>query len=282
MTVVENFLAWLTAGVTNPFQGDAQGQEHGVDLGVDYHTPIGSPWSGTVTNITTGGWGQEVDFRLDNPIGGQPQASIVHFDTVQVQVGQHVNPGDLLGQSGGQLGYGVHPAVEPFSSGPHVEVDLWSGTPWQSSSIDPTPYVKSWGQQVLAGQPLSDNTTGSVATPLDSGGLYIPGVSDFFGNLKGLVQWIANPRRMLKMLLGVSLMGAAIYMTVKQEAPSLLGKLPPLTTRKDTFAYPDLSQAVPGGPAQKPQRGVAPTPAPAPKPKPGVLKVVAKEGAEFL
>jgi hypothetical protein len=242
------------------FAGDGQGQEHGIDIGLDYHTPIGSPWSGTVTNVTTGGWGQEVDFKLDQPIGGQPYASIVHFDTVNVGVGQHVAPGDLLGQSGGQLGYGTHPAVKPFSDGPHVEVDLWAGTPWASQSIDPKPYVDSWSAQVQSGQPLSYNTTGTTPGNYPTvGGNPLDAIGNFFGLIGGLGPWIGDPVRVIKLVSGMALLGLTVYLTFVKSESKLLGGI--------LGDIGDMIQAPKGKDIQPLVPKPAPAPAP-PKPEP--------------
>jgi hypothetical protein len=126
-------------------QAHGVGGEQGVDYGTPFHTPLADVLPGTVSAVDcTPGWRCEVDVQTQ--FGGQPAVeSYLHVDQPAVQVGQQVSTGDLIGLSGGQLSGGSNPDVQPYSTGPHVEYDIFRGTqPWQNA-IDPTAFLASIG-----------------------------------------------------------------------------------------------------------------------------------------
>jgi uncharacterized protein YraI len=69
-----------------------------------------------------------------------------HLSDITVGQGQTVNAGDLIGYSGGQIGYGDHPAT-CCSGGPHLEwgINAPYGGMWHplGANIDPVPYLRS-------------------------------------------------------------------------------------------------------------------------------------------
>lgn len=164
-------MSW-TDVITQAFNPPA---EYGTDFGVPFHTPIPTVLGGTVDRINCGvGWRCEVD--IASRYGGDPVTeSYLHIDEPAVRVGQQVRPGDLVGLSGGQLSGGSNPDWAPFSTGPHVEFDIFRGGPFQNP-IDPvniarggpsstTPDVLNpfhLGQQLASGQV-------SLPNPLDVG-----------------------------------------------------------------------------------------------------------------
>lgn len=125
----------------------AVSQEFGVNghPGVDIATPVGTklvaPIAGRVThaaNDDPNGYGQWVEITGTN-------GTVVrfgHLSGMNVQVGQTVTPGQLIGLSGGQKG---SPGAGN-ASGPHLhfEVHAAAGGP----AVDPTSYLAG-GWQII-------------------------------------------------------------------------------------------------------------------------------------
>lgn len=151
--------SWWQLPVTQAF---GQSGEQGVDIGTPFHTAVTAPFGGTVTGAGYHDWGGQVDIATAIP--GQPgvhDESVLHLDQITVSPGEAIPAGALLGYSGGQNVGGSHPALPAYSSGPHTELDFFSGSPFGSTPFNPT--------NVLAG----------VNSPAGSGGL--PGVGDIAG-----------------------------------------------------------------------------------------------------
>lgn len=103
----------VTLDYGQPWGGET---EAGIDYATPVNTPLSSPFSGTI-HLEDGGttnWGKRVMVKLDN---GWTFA-IGHMTAFSVQEGQKVNPGELLGYSGGAVG----DPSSGMSSGPHIEV----------------------------------------------------------------------------------------------------------------------------------------------------------------
>lgn len=96
-----------------PFGG---GQEQGVDYGMPQGTLLYTPFAGTIQIEDDGksNWGKRVFVRLDS---GQTFA-IGHLHSFSVSDGQRVNPGDLLGESGGD----PSDPSSGESTGAHIEI----------------------------------------------------------------------------------------------------------------------------------------------------------------
>lgn len=125
----QQFVASSTANVPSPFdakyasqitldygQGWGGETEEGVDYGMPVGTMLYSPFAGTIQVEDDGkqNWGKRVFVKLDNGY----TFAIGHMTQFDVTNGQRVNPGDLLGLSGGD----PSDPSSGYSSGPHVEV----------------------------------------------------------------------------------------------------------------------------------------------------------------
>jgi murein DD-endopeptidase MepM/ murein hydrolase activator NlpD len=123
------FLAAQTTNVPMPFDRRYAGNvtldfgthwngevEDGIDYGLPVGTPLRSPFAGTIMTEDDGkrNWGKRVFVKLDNGY----TFAIGHMTQFNVTNGQRVNPGDLLGLSGGAVG----DPSSGNSTGPHVEV----------------------------------------------------------------------------------------------------------------------------------------------------------------
>jgi hypothetical protein len=72
--------------------------------------------------------------------------TLIHLDKITVAPGQYIPAGGQVGFSGGQLSGGLHPTTSQYSSGPHTEIDFFSGAPWSSASTDPAPILANIGK----------------------------------------------------------------------------------------------------------------------------------------
>ena len=108
--------------VPKPFDGNfpiTEDHDEG-DLGIDYGTPVGTamytPFAGTIRLEDSGksNWGKRAMVVLDN---GYTYA-VGHLHSFSISDGQRVNPGDILGESGGA----TDDPSSGISTGPHVEL----------------------------------------------------------------------------------------------------------------------------------------------------------------
>lgn len=178
-------------------QAHGVGGEQGVDFGTPFHTPLGNPLPGTVTNVDCStGWACEIDVSTE--YGGQSATEgFLHVDQPAVHVGQYVGAGELIGLSGGQLQGGSHPDVYPYSTGPHTEYDVWLGNqPW-SNPVDPTPFLASLGTGgnvqpdgtvplLSPGPGLPNNAPGSTPHPSPGPGISLPSL-DIWGGFQSAI-----------------------------------------------------------------------------------------------
>lgn len=98
--------------------------EYGNDLATPFHTPITNLYSGQVIySQCVPGVGGEVAISTSVPsqYPGPLTEYFLHLDTRSVGVGQTVQAGQQIGQSGGQLSGGSCPSTIQHSSGPHTE-----------------------------------------------------------------------------------------------------------------------------------------------------------------
>lgn len=167
--------SWL-ANVTQTF---GQNGEHGVDVGLPYGTPVYAPTGGTVLSAgydpQIGGvvsWQAPITY---GGINGPASLYLQHLSTVLVSAGQRISAGQLVGYSGGQLGYGNHPNTPNVSTGPHIEfginspaqggVNLWRA---QGPNVNPLGFLQALaqGDQSVA---TSTNTSSGAASGGGSG-----------------------------------------------------------------------------------------------------------------
>ena len=152
---------WWEFPVTQGYKG----ADHvGVDIGTPFHTALTAILGGTVSGVRYGPFGGELD--ITTPQGTE---DYMHLDQVDVQVGQKISIGELLGLSGGQLEGGQNPAQPPYSSGAHTMFSIFEGAPWASPSIDPTALLlagPAGGDRQPAVNTLLADPTGSGAVPV--------------------------------------------------------------------------------------------------------------------
>lgn len=138
----------------NVTQGHNPPTETGIDIGTPWHTTITAVQGGTVETAHYGPEGGNLWVKLPD---GRYE-NYLHLDDIYVAQGQGIAPGQVLGISGGQLGYGDHPAVRPYSTGPHTEFGVygqhrWANGQWEGS-LDPSPllaWLSSGGSGVPGG-----------------------------------------------------------------------------------------------------------------------------------
>lgn len=101
-------------------QPSGDGTEEGIDYGMGQGTLLYTPFAGTIQVEDDGksNWGKRVFVRLDNGY----TFAIGHMHSFAVSDGQRVNPGDLLGESGGN----VNDPSSGVSTGDHIEVQWLS------------------------------------------------------------------------------------------------------------------------------------------------------------
>jgi len=108
--------------------------EMGQDIGTPYGTPVTALQGGTVSAMTSGGFGERIDINA----GGSTVEYYQHLDSFApgLHVGSQVTAGELLGESGGQLAGGQHPNSPLDSTGPHIEVgETIGGRPVNPSQL---------------------------------------------------------------------------------------------------------------------------------------------------
>lgn len=145
------------AGITYPVNGD--------DIPVPFHTPITAIFPGTIYNEYVDASGATAIIQADNPtdLKGVPYYYYAHLDTFNVSTGQHVNPGDVVGLSGGQLTGGQHPASTQFSTGPHIMLgESKTGTiPYTFDTLTPD-LNPEWMLQYARTQNIPTNISGAT------------------------------------------------------------------------------------------------------------------------
>lgn len=103
----------------NPIDGTAE-FHNGVDLALDYGTPVGTLWDGQVIFASEwGGYGRCVVVAHANDV----YTLYGHLDSIAVSAGAEIAAGTMIGQVG-STGY---------STGPHLHLSIWQGSQW----IDP-------------------------------------------------------------------------------------------------------------------------------------------------
>lgn len=120
-----------------------------TDVRTPTDTPITAPLAGTITALGYFDWGGQVTMQVDNPsaIGGHKYDFVIHLDAINpnLNVGDHVNQGEFLGYSGGQLsdnnlkplpdGLQHHVTLPSHSTGPHLDIGV-TDDPQGSMDVD--------------------------------------------------------------------------------------------------------------------------------------------------
>ena len=146
---------WWTYPVT---QGYNPPTEFGIDVGTPFHTAITDLLGGTVKATGYHPWGGEVDIATKSGL----TEYVLHLDQIApgLNPGTAVKAGQVIGLSGGQLAGGQHPVSSRYSTGPHVEYGLYSGS-FGSKTVDPTALVKAG----YKGSAATDSIQASPTSP---------------------------------------------------------------------------------------------------------------------
>lgn len=162
---------WWQLGIT---QAHGQNGELGVDIGTPYHTPLSAIYGGTVLDAGYHAWGGQVDIQSILPNGQKVIEQFLHLDLINgnVKPGASVAPGQYIGLSGGQTSGGYHPVQNrpdfTFSTGPHTEFGLYTGTPGARTALNPTSWLRLGPQQTGTGS-SGTASSGTGGTSSNSG-----------------------------------------------------------------------------------------------------------------
>src|SRR5271157_502360 len=143
---------------------------YAVDIGAPQDTPFFFLQDGTIDEASYQAWGGEI---YEKPDSGGPDEYVFHLDQINVQAGQHVQAGQIVGLSGGQTSGGQHPTSPQYSTGPHIHFGLFTkyvttsnpNEPVVPFGPDPTPLLQQAASVNLTGIGSgSVSTTDSTAT----------------------------------------------------------------------------------------------------------------------
>lgn len=219
--------------------------EKGFDVGLPYQTPVYAPVGGLVEQVGVdpcigGVMSWAVPLKNYSGLNGTQSFYLQHMSQTMVQPGQYLNPGDFVGYSGGQLGYGNNPSQKACSSGPHIEFGINSPPQgaknfWQARgpNVNPLAFMQAVGDGSVgkylgsgssggkncgpapnpANYPLGAGDPGYLkdllawtqctgSTPIVSG---LSGADAFFSKLGPLTDWLGNPLRLFKLAVGAAL-----------------------------------------------------------------------------
>jgi murein DD-endopeptidase MepM/ murein hydrolase activator NlpD len=204
------------SGATNPYpsglatwlnkwgsqQGFGQNGEQGVDYSVPYGTSVPALFGGKVLFAGRTQWSNTPGDSSGGLVAIQTNVAglgnqiyyILHLDSVNVTAGQNINPGTIVGKSGGQTSGGAWPASTKYSTGPHIEegfnasfLTVNTGIHAEPPNFNPTKYLTN-PQNYQGGAPQPTNTTGGSGL-IDLSGLTnsinaLPGniIKDVFGS----------------------------------------------------------------------------------------------------
>lgn len=220
--------AWYTyPRIDNFGQIDPEGNYYKPDSNVltPYGYPITALLSGVVSNVQYTSWGQTVvTIRLDNPLNALATHTVYqHMHDASVKAGDPVSAGQLIGHAnyageGANLGFGLYNG-DIYGSGPawsQLQADL---APGGAGQLNPVSILN----EARAGQPItSAGGYQTVAYGLLSNPL------DWFNQFTALAAWIGNPLRVVKLVVGGSLVVVALLMliapTVEKTVSNVAGK----------------------------------------------------------
>lgn len=183
---------------------------------------------------------------------GIPYYYYVHLDNIVTTLGQQIQAGQLVGYSGGQNVGGSHPSAPNYSSGPHLEIGLskTQNIPYTLATITPDlnpDWLLSYAQQTglnasattggrcpqgnekctcPAGYSVIKNGLGNPicrnnSFPFDSQSCAecptsstdpLTNISNFINSLSNLTQWLSDPVRIIKLVIGIVLIAGAIFL----------------------------------------------------------------------
>jgi murein DD-endopeptidase MepM/ murein hydrolase activator NlpD len=119
--------AWPVIGGGNYISQYFHDGHYGIDVAADYGSPIVAPVAAKVifAGWKSNGGGYQVWLQLSNGL----YTTEYHMSAVTVASGQDVAKGQRVGKVG----------TSGFASGPHVMLEVWVGTPWDSGSYRVNP-----------------------------------------------------------------------------------------------------------------------------------------------
>lgn len=122
---------WFRRKVTQGFKWSQRNTDahSGIDITMPLGTPITSPVAGQVAGSSCHEWGIQVDVRFS--ANGQSLVwSALHLMQLApgIKTGSVVQPGTLLGYSGGVSSGVPCPTARKFSDGPHLHMELTHGS----------------------------------------------------------------------------------------------------------------------------------------------------------
>lgn len=179
-----------------------------VNIQVPPGTPITALLSGTVTNVQDQGstdGGLSVVVKSDQPINSLATHTAYNFlGSSNVKVGQHINFGDQVGVAGSPYNIFFALALTTDSiwgnGGFHYNA---TGNP----QLDPHLLINTFTGTQTGTQQQQQSNQGNV-------------------NLGGLTAWITNPVRVIKMVVGILLIGIALVLLVVPDAQATIKKAP--------------------------------------------------------
>ena len=185
-----------------------------VNIQVPSGTPITALLPGTVTSVRDQGWndgGLSVVIKSDQPINNLATHTAYNFlGSSNVSVGQHINGGQQLGIAGSP--YNIFMALALTTD------DIWGNGGFH--------YNATGNPQLDPHQLLNALSSGSFANLQQ--GTQQAGTQTGNVNLGGLNAWITNPIRIIKMVVGILLVGIALVLLVVPDAQATIRKAPVL------------------------------------------------------
>lgn len=212
---------WAYPRVDNFGTKDPQGDYWKPDSNIQIPGlfPVVAILPGTVSSVEQTSWGQTVvTIKLDTPINSLATHDFYeHMSTAKVKVGDHVTTGQLIGLNNPSgavpLGFGFY-SGDVFGSGAAWETLQNDLAPGGAGLLSPVPLLNAAKQ----GLPLPQ---GNTVTVVDSPN----GLIDWSWLTNSpLWDWIQDPVRILKMTVGIMLIGLAIYLLAAPEANQAIKK----------------------------------------------------------
>lgn len=145
------------------------GVEQGTDFALPYGTKVGSITAGKVAYVGTGGFNDPSLGKIVQIQGAD--GSIMHYQHLSssgLKVGQYVQPGSLIGLSGGARGR--------FSTGPHIEVRYagiysFNSGVWSQHWVDPLQTIMKLTGGKPGGAIIGSKPYGTGAGPTSNGNI---------------------------------------------------------------------------------------------------------------